>query len=360
MPLFEAAGNLHLHTPYSDGELYHAEVADAAIRAGLDFLLFTDHNVLVTGVEGWHERDGKRVLVMTGEEIHDQTRQPQKNHLLAYGADRELAALAADPQKLIDGVNEAGGLAFLAHPHDPPASALHGEAASDLSWVSWEVQNYHGLELWHYMTSFKSLLRSRRAILRYAFHPEEGISGPHPDTLRKWDELLAAGQKVAVVGSADAHGHTYRMWGITRVIFPYEYLFRCINTHLLSERPFTGDAAADTERVLEALRRGHCFVGYDLPAPTRGFRFSANTDRGSGIMGDTLALRGGGVTLQIAVPRRATLRLLRDGEQVGRWENREYAHFTANRPGAYRAEAYIQFNGQLRGWIYSNPIHVQG
>jgi len=32
MPLTELAANLHMHTPYSDGESYHAEIAEAAMR----------------------------------------------------------------------------------------------------------------------------------------------------------------------------------------------------------------------------------------------------------------------------------------------------------------------------------------
>lgn len=356
MKLFEAIGNLHIHTPYSDGMLYHADVADAALRAGLDFLIFTDHNVLVKGVEGWHERDGKRVLVLTGEEVHDQARQPPRNHLLVYGAGREVAPLAADPQALIDGVREAGGLAFLAHPFDPPIPIVADE--SEYSWVSWEVEGYHGIELWNYMSSFKALLTSRLQAIRYAYFPDGGMDGPLPENLRKWDELLAAGRKVTAIGGADAHGRSYRMWGLERVVFPYEFLFRAVNTHILSEHPLTGDFESDREKVLRALRRGHAFVGYDLPAPTRGFRFSGQGNRGPGTMGDTFPARDG-VTLQISAPRRATLRLIRNGAEIGRWENREHALHIATEPGAYRAEAHLPYKGKLRGWIYSNPIYVR-
>jgi len=352
---FEAVGNLHVHTPYSDGTLYHRDVADAALRAGLDFLVFTDHNVLVKGVEGWHERDGKRVLILTGEEIHDQTRQPQKNHLLVYGAERELASLAADPQALIDGANQAGGMAFLAHPFDPPVP-FTGD--SDLSWVSWEVEGYQGIELWNFMTSFKALLTSRLAAIRHAYNPDLAMDGPPPQTLQKWDELLAAGKKVTAIGNADAHGRTYRMGWLERVIFPYDFLFRAVNTHILMDSPFTGDPQADKEKVLSALRMGHAFVGCGLPAPARGFRFSGQGSKGAGLMGDTFPVRNG-VTLQISAPRRATLRMVRNGQEIGLWENRESALHTAAQPGAYRAEAHLMYKNRLRGWIYSNPIYVR-
>ncbi|HMT20380.1 MAG TPA: hypothetical protein PKE20_03905 [Promineifilum sp.] len=44
------SGNMHIHTRYSDGEKWHADVAHDAIAAGLDFIIVTDHNVYVTGV----------------------------------------------------------------------------------------------------------------------------------------------------------------------------------------------------------------------------------------------------------------------------------------------------------------------
>ena len=62
---------------------------------------------------------------------------------------------------------------------------------------------------------------------------------------------------------------------------------------------------------------------------------------------------------QISAPQRATLRLLRDGVEVGTWENRENALYNADRPGAYRAEAYLLYKKKVRGWIYSNPIYVR-
>ncbi len=49
------SGNMHIHTRYSDGEKLHAEIAQDAITAGLDFIIITDHNTYVTGVEGYYK-----------------------------------------------------------------------------------------------------------------------------------------------------------------------------------------------------------------------------------------------------------------------------------------------------------------
>ena len=85
----ELTVNLHMHTTYSDGQSSHAEIAEAALRTGLDVFIVTDHNILVSGLEGYVQKNGKRVLMLVGEEVHDQARDPPKNHLLVIGANRE-------------------------------------------------------------------------------------------------------------------------------------------------------------------------------------------------------------------------------------------------------------------------------
>ena len=46
--------NLHMHTRYSDGSGTHRDIAQAAMQAGVDAVIVTDHNVLVQGVEGYY------------------------------------------------------------------------------------------------------------------------------------------------------------------------------------------------------------------------------------------------------------------------------------------------------------------
>lgn len=356
MTLFEVASNLHMHTPYSDGEWYHAQIAEAALAAGLDLICVTDHNVWVDGPEHYYGSGDRKVLVLVGEEIHDAARQPQKNHLLAYNHRCELARLAPDPQRLIDGVTAAGGLSFLAHPFDGSVPLI---GYDDISWVTWEVSGYTGLEIWNYMSDWARLLTSRSAALRYARNPELGLTGPAPATLAKWDDLTAAGQRVVGIGNADAHGTVYQMWGFTRCLFPYEFLFRQVNTHLLLPEPLSGDADRDRAAVMAALAAGHAFIGYDGLAPTRGFRFSASGDRGALSMGDETTNRGG-LTLQITAPQPAALRLLHNGREVASREGQSLTHvILAGETGAFRAEAYLPYKGRRRGWIYSNPIYVR-
>lgn len=351
----EVVVNLHMHTRYSDGSGLHKDIVAAAFKAGVDAVIVTDHNILVNGFEGYYKEKNKKLLMLIGEEVHDQARDPQKNHLLVFGAGRELAALADSPQNLINAVRESGGLAFLAHPDDPEAPAFK---EVDISWVDWSVRNYTGIELWNALSELKTVVPTKLHGAFYAFFPAFVANHPIPSTLAKWDELLSSGERVVAIGGSDAHALHLSMGPISRVIFPYEFHFRTVNTHVLISEPLTGEVNTDKRLIYEAMAQGHCFVGYDLPASTRGFRFSAQGKDASVTMGDEIPAKGG-VTLQAKLPASAEIRLIKDGEVLQTWSNQQACTHITTEPGVYRIEAFRRYLGKRRGWIYSNPIYVR-
>lgn len=351
----EVVVNLHMHTRYSDGTGTHRDIAKAALASGVDVVIVTDHNVLVSGVEGYYQEKKRKILLLIGEEIHDQARDPQKNHLLVLGAERELATFAENPQLLIDKVRETGGLSFLAHPDDPETPAFK---ELDISWDDWSVQNYTGIELWNALSELKTVVPTKLHGAFFAFFPSFVAHQPIPATIARWDQLLEQGRPVVAVGGSDAHALHMSMGPISRVIFPYEFHFRTVNTHVLLDQPLSGDLKSDKKAIYSAMAAGHCFVGYDLPASTREFRFSAQGLEKDAVMGDELPVKGG-VTLQAKLPAEAEIRLLRNGEVIQTYEKSLSMTYITNAPGVYRVEAYRKFLGKQRGWIYSNPIYLR-
>lgn len=353
--MFELTANVHMHTTYSDGTGSHQDLVQAALDTGLDVLIATDHNVLVNGPEGYYAEGEDQVLLLIGEEVHDRTRDPQKDHLLVFGAGEEMADKAEDPQQLIDAVRRSDGLSFIAHPVDPAAPAVDQD---DISWVSWDVHGFTGIELWNAFSEFKSLLKSKWHALFYAFQPRRIARGPFPEALQRWDQLTSNGNRVVAIGGSDAHALAASMGPLKRTVFPYRFHFQGVNTHLLTPRPLRGKMHQDRKMILDALRQGHAFIGYDLPAPSQGFRFKAHGLDEQAIMGDEITAHGG-VTLQITLPKRAECRLIRDGKTLKTWDNREICSHTTTEPGVYRVEAYHPYKARLRGWIFSNPIYVR-
>ncbi len=354
--MHEIVVNLHMHTRYSDGTGTHRDIARAALQAGLDAVIVTDHNVWVQGLEGYYRQGSQRVLLLVGEEVHDQRREPQKNHVLVFGAGRDMASFADDPQSLLDAVRGAGGLAFLAHIHDPEQPAVH---EPDISWVDWSVQGFTGVELWNGMSEFKGLLKTRLHALFYAYFPELIARGPYPQAIQKWDELLLDGKRPVAIGGSDAHALHASLGPLRRTLFPYEFHFAAINTHLLLPAPLSGDLTADRRLILEAFSAGHAFIGYDLPASTRGFRFSAQGKGIRAVMGDEIQAAGA-LTLQAHLPALAhECRLIKDGRPIRVWKRAQACTHIASAPGVYRFEAYRRAWGRLRAWIFSNPIYIR-
>ena len=353
--MHEIVVNLHMHTRYSDGTGTHKEIAEAAIKTGLDAIIVTDHNVLVQGVEGYYRAHRKRVLLLVGQEVHDQDRDPQKNHLLVLNTNRDVSTLADDPQTLISRVAEAGGLSFIAHPNDPAAPVFN---ETDISWEAWEVHGYTGIELWNGLSELKTVIPTKLHGAFYAFFPQFISHHPIPATLQRWDDLLADGGRVVAIGGSDAHALHMHMGPLQRVIFPYDFHFRTVNTHMFIPEPLTGDISTDRKMIYEALAAGRCFVGYDLPASTRGFIFKARGLEQSVIMGDEVSGKRG-VTLQAHLPQPAEIRLIKDGKTIGIWRDAQACAYSAIEAGAYRVEAWRNYLGVKRGWIFSNPIYVR-
>ncbi|MFO8036265.1 MAG: CehA/McbA family metallohydrolase [Anaerolineales bacterium] len=347
--------NIHMHTTYSDGTGSHQDLVQAALETGLDVIIATDHNVLVRGPEGYYGNGRHRVLLLLGEEVHDRTRTPQKNHLLVFGMDEEMADKADDPQQLINAVRQGGGLSFIAHPVDPAAPAVD---QPDISWVNWDITGYTGVELWNAFSEFKSLLKSKLHALFYAYFPKRIARGPFSETLERWDQLTSRGDRVVAVGGSDAHALAGSMGPLKKTLFPYRFHFQGVNTHLLTPHLLRGNIHQDQEMIWEGLRAGHAFIGYDLPAPSQGFRFKAHGKNETAIMGDDISAVNG-VTLQITLPKRAECHLIKDGEVLKSWDNREICSHTTTYPGVYRVESYLFYKGKRRGWIYSNPIYVR-
>jgi len=344
--MIELVGNMHMHTTYSDGTATHREVAEAAARAGLDWVIVTDHNIWVKGVSGYYDN----VLLLVGEEVHDCRRVPQANHLLVFGAECELALLAANPQAVIDEANSRGALTFLAHPVEH-ASRLAKEDA--LGWSDWDVTGYTGIEIWNYMSEFKARIPTFLHALRYAFAPTAGIRGPFPEALAVWDQLSSGGKLVVGIGGADAHGNTYSLGPLRRTIFPYEYLFRAVNTHILITDPLAGEMAADQAVILHALRTGRAWVGCDVLGSTRGFAFEARSGLAKATLGGEVN-RAGAVTLEVTTPLSGDIRIIGNGRVVSRATGQKCKYLTTE-AGAYRVEVH---RGR-KGWIFSNAIFVK-
>ena len=236
--------------------------------------------------------------MLTGEELNH-PEHAHINHLLVFDAQQDVVDYADDPALLIQRVRALGGLCFIAHPFER-ADDLSGEP--EIPWQRWDIAGYTGIELWNYMSEFKSYMREPISALVYILWPKLAITGPFPETLAKWDHLLGQGASVHAIGGSDAHGTLYQLGPLKKRILSYRHLFHAVNTHLLLADGWSGDLAHDAALVYDALAQGRVFIGYDGLRSTRGFRFWADGGRGERVeMGQTLQ-RGRSVEFVVNTP----------------------------------------------------------
>lgn len=380
---YDYAGALHIHSTYSDGAGTVGEIAQAANRAGLDFLVMCDHSSLqarADGQDGWRGR----TLVVIGTEITTDT-----GHLLALAVPDDFLPAPHDAVEAQTAIQASGGLGFVALPCDLKDH-----------WRDFgRLQDGIGLEVFN----LSAIARAKVNIpalaegwRRYkSRHPQRlfHLACARPSReLRLWDSLMAAPQPGLaarrIVGIASLDAHAVMKFAQRRYPFPtYEETFRTLRTHLVTAQPFLygeglpemrhAASLKDEALVHDSLAAGHCYMAYDNYADATGFTFEAIPARQEqvrqplALMGDALTLPpqegldGPAFLLTAQSPRtRSLVRLYKGGRLIAaaRGGRLQYA---VTEPGVYRVEVFL-YRWRLgslclgaKPWIFSNPIYVQ-
>lgn len=347
--MYEYVGAVHIHSVFSDGSGEVADIAQTANESDLDFLLLTDHNTLRAlhdGLEGWYGKS----LLLVGCEINDRQ---NKNHYLAFGIN-ETVSTRLPAKEYVKKIKEAGGIGFLAHPHERRSSM---KEHPPYPWTEWSTKDFTGIEIWNHMSEWMEGLNEQNKY-NYFVHPLKSIVAPPKETLEKWD-ALSIERKVVGIGGVDAHAHKMNLLGFFEVeIFPYKVLFKSIRTHIITDRKLdphdkTLSFEAAKTTVYEALSAGRCFVSNYYHGDAVGFRFFAEDKGNIYQMGDTVPWTGN-VKLRVILPNiSGNIKLVWNGVIIDEVDNFD-AEFVVQKQGIYRIEVYLNENA----WIFSNHIRI--
>ncbi len=297
-------GAYHVHSTRSDGAGSKTTIAAAASRAGLHFVILTDHG------DGTRLADAPEYLhgVLCIDAVEIST---DGGHYVAIGMDQAPYPLGGAPSAVVEDVRRFGGFGVAAHPDSPRA---------ELAWSDWTVP-IDGIEWLSADTEWRDESRGAlaRALVGYAFRPGAALASmldrPHT-TLARWDSLSAT-RPVVGLAAHDAHGGIGRgveeeggaRRSALRRIPSYEGSFRTFSNRVVLDAPLTGDAAADAGRVLEAIKHGRVFTVVDAVA-TPGFLDASGSDGVStGPMGSVFRTTGasGSIAAAVSLPPRARL-----------------------------------------------------
>ena len=349
---YELSCVVHVHSTYSDGTASVPELLEVARSAGVDAVLLTDHDTLAARREGWEgHHDG--VFLMVGVEVS-----PKSGHYLAFGVEEEISHRGRSAAEIAAAVRAAGGVGFAAHPFSRGGRMLVPSIARRIvlphGWPALEDDGgLDGLELWSLLTDAAEGWATPAEAVRWLRDPETAIaSGPPAHHLALWD-ALSARRRMPAIGGLDDHQRGIRFRGAVRSPVPLRRTFDLLRTHLLCERPLSGDVAQDRETILAALRSGGAWLTCPCVEAAHGARMWAERTDGSTISIGAEAPAARSI-LRLRLPRAAEVTLRRDGDVIDTGKSAELG-VEIGEPGAYRVEARI--NGRL--WLLSNPIHLR-
>jgi hypothetical protein len=346
-------GAIHIHTRRSDGSGTIDQVAAAAARAGLQFVIVTDHG------DGTRLPDPpvlrSNVLVIDAVEIST-----WGGHVVALGLPRAPYPLGGEARAVIEDIARLGGFSIIAHPvNDKPAA----------QWVEWTAP-FDGMEWLNLDSEWRDERVSAlaRVVLTYPFRRSESLGlllDRSEGAMARWDALTRR-RRVIAVAAADAHARVgfnaeepYRR-GLSIPVPSYEALFRTFSI-ALPQVVLTGNAAPDAQAVIEEIRAGRVFSSVDALAARPAFAFTATSGIHHASGGDVLPLDGPvGLRVAVQAPSAARIVLLENGAIVREETGSALEYEGAPRPAVYRVEVRLPDGpGQPAvPWIVSNPIYV--
>ena len=349
----EYKGVMHVHSflgGHSRGNF--EEIIAAAKSNQLSFVVMTEHtsqnfNTAAMTLNGEHAG----VLFVNGNEV---SVAGGDRFLLVPGV--QINGNTATVEEIVRSGRRGEGLTFAAYPQD---------------FRGWSASYYDGVEVYNVYTNARKInpvVMFFDVLWSYRSYPDllfATFYARPAENLKLWDEAIAAtGKRLTGVAGNDSHANVgvglTDDSGKTLVGFqfdPYDRSFRLVRVHALIEN----DKALNSASLLEALGRGHCFIGFDLFGDTTGFRFTAKNGVENKIQGDEIALQNE-VRLTIDAPLASRLVLLKDGRPIQDEAGVKTKDYVVTEKGSYRVEVYLP---QLpkpasdQPWIISNPIYVR-
>jgi len=233
---------------------------------------------------------------------------------------------------------------------------------------NWDTPGLDGVEVYNVFTNsrrinpvvaFFDVLWSQRSYPELIF--AQYLERPYYN-LELWDHALARSRLAAIAGN-DAHANIgaslkdssgKTLLGIQ--LDPYETSFRLVRLHVLIESGMPLDASS----LLDAVRAGHCFIGFDFLSDSSGFSFEAENPGERKIQGDEIFL-GKETRLRVRSPISSRIVVVKDGRVFGAESGINAKEFAITERGVYRVEVYLpqlQMVAQ-QPWIISNPIYVR-
>lgn len=343
-------GAIHIHTKLSDGTGNLKTVIKAAKKAGLDWIIITDHNYYDTD-EGIF--DG--LYVIKGEEISPK----EHNHYLAFNINEKILP-NDNPQIYVDEVRKQGGFGFAAHPDEgnyvDDNGALHPRKNSHHC-INWTDKNIKpdGVEIWNWFSNWADNFDDKNLYnLAYSYiHKHRIVTNPARNTLDWWDKLNnEAVNIIPAIGGVDAHALKRYRYLIPVTIFPYETCFNTITNFINLPQVLSKDYTEAKEQILNAIKCGHNTI-INRHIYSKLPNIYITNSKGKYYCGEDIELDDNSY-LHFEANETFNICLIYNGKKLKEYTNNSFIH-QISKSGKYRLEVSYKD----KGFLYTNPFNVK-
>lgn len=344
-------GVIHAHTSLGGHSTGHFdELIAGAEKNTLDFVVMTEHtsplfdssDLTLNGVY-------KNTLFVGGNELDT----GDGDRFLQIPGDADAPKMSSvETYEYLRRIHSENKIALITYPH------------KFNSWGS----NFDGIEVYSLHTNAKQmniLTAVFDGIWSYSAYPKETFATyfERPvEALQRFDQVSLK-RKITLFAGNDSHSNTgFHIIGddagnkfINFKFDNYETTFGLVRTHILLDK----NVRLSRETLVEALKRGNAFIGFDVLSDTSGFMFSAESGE---IMGEEIFLNGGQTNLKAVAPQSARFVFFKNGKKISESKQSTEAALQIKETGTYRVEVYLDSLGSPFGetpWIISNPIYVK-
>jgi hypothetical protein len=364
---YDYRGISNVQTSLSRGSSDPVDVIADARKAGLDFLILTDHNSPDKD-ELLNAYDGNMLVLNESEYSYLDTRllhiagpkdsAPKENSITDSADTRMYFTDILSKNESTDRDN----LVVMAHPFnngptwtDPFPMGIDGLEILNPKSISQKAwQNNKINVLWSF---FLYPFNPNLAFLRLFQEPQDEIA--------LWEKLLQKKQMYGFSG-ADASARAIPFASYLMKFPSYEKSFEIASNHVLIEAELNGNYQSDRQKILRALKKGQFYIALDLLGDPKGFISYVNDKEKIHSIGSSFNFLKG-QHLIVKLPTEPTdfyeIVVFKNGEREAT-SNSPELNYEIKTPGVYRVtvrvSAYLPLPDAKKWitWIYTNPFFV--
>ncbi len=332
-------GAIHIHSINSDGSGDIDNITKAAKKAGLSWIIITDHNYF-----DLEEGIYNDIYVIKGEEISPQ----KENHYIALDINNRIEP-NDNPQIYINEVREQNGIGFAAHPDE------FKKRNNNYPPINWDKSFIpDGVEIWNWFSCWGDRLNTKNIFtLAFSYIFKHLLVKKAPQkSLNWWDRLNSQNQIIIpAIGGIDAHALKVKKYFLPFTIFPYKSMFKTINNVINLKEPLSNNFEIAKKQILNAIKNGNnVIVNNKVLNKIPNIEIINNLQ--TAYSGEYLNLDQE-TYLKVNVNKKALIKIILNGRELYKCVAKK-CNLLLTEIGKYRVEILIN----KKGYAYSNPILV--